>query len=127
MKILVATALTQGIARMTTTTASRVSWCGCKTHAIGTPTIPLGRAAAGAPSQERHRTGSTTTAMVVESDMTRDDVVLAFRTSLADGGWPVEWAETVADDNMEIAGQMPVGSILIHELDAFYLRGALLR
>ena len=47
--------------------------CGC------------GRGFAGAAS---HR--ATTAAMVVQSLLTRDDVVLAFRTSLSDGGWPVE-------------------------------------
>jgi hypothetical protein len=83
--------------------------CGC------------GRGFAGAAS---HR--ATTTAMVVESDMTRDDVVLAFRTSLSDGGWPVEWADEVADDNMVIAAQLPVGTIIVRKLEQFFLRGSLL-
>jgi hypothetical protein len=82
--------------------------CGC------------GRGFAGAAS---HR--ATTTAMVVESDMTRDDVVLAFETSLSDGGWPLAWAEDVADDNLEIAAQLPVGAIITRQLDDFLLRGAL--
>lgn len=84
--------------------------CGC------------GRGFAGAAS---HR--ATTTAMVVESDMTRDDVVLAFRTSLPDGGWPLQWAEDVADDNLEIAAQLPAGTIIVRKLDEFFLRGALIR
>ena len=84
--------------------------CGC------------GRGFAGAAS---HR--ATTTAMVMESEMTRDDVILAFETSLRDGGWPIGWAREVADDNLEIAGQLPVGSIITHKLNAFFLRGALLR
>lgn len=70
---------------------------------------------------------ATTTAMVVESDITRDDVVLAFQTSLVDGGWPLEWAEVVADDNLEIAAQLPLGSIIIHKIDQFFLRGELIR
>ncbi len=82
--------------------------CGC------------GRGFAGAAS---HR--ATTTAMVVQSDMTRDDVVLAFETSLSDGGWPLAWAEDVADDNLEIAAQLPVGAIITRQLDDFLLRGAL--
>jgi hypothetical protein len=65
--------------------------------------------------------------MIVESGLTRDDVVLAFKTSLADGGWPVDWAEEVADDNLEIASQLPVGSNITRKLDNFFLRGALLR
>ena len=31
--------------------------------------------------------------------MSRADLVLAFRTSLADGGWPIDWADAVADEN----------------------------
>jgi len=64
--------------------------------------------------------------MVVDSEMSRDDVVLAFRTSLGDGGWPIEWAEDVADDNLSLAAQLPLGAIIIRELDDFYLRGAIL-
>ena len=82
--------------------------CGC------------GRGFAGAAS---HR--ATTTAMVVETEMTREDVVLAFDTSLGDGGWPRSWAEDVADDNLEIAAQLPVGTIITRRLDDFFLRGAL--
>lgn len=84
--------------------------CGCR------------RGFAGAAS---HR--ATTTAMAVESQLTRDDVVLAFRTSLADGGWPTAWAEDVADDNLEIAGQLRAGSIIVRDGDEFFLRGALFR
>ena len=82
--------------------------CGC------------GRGFAGAAS---HR--ATTTAMVVETEMTREDVVLAFDTSLGDGGWPRSWAEDVADDNLEIAAQLPVGAIITRRLGEFFLRGAL--
>lgn len=82
--------------------------CGC------------GRGFAGAAS---HR--ATTTAMVVESEMSRDDVVLAFQTSLDDGGWPVAWAEDVADENLEIAARLPVGAIITRKLENFFVRGAL--
>jgi len=58
--------------------------------------------------------------------MTRDDVVLAFRTSLADGGWPVEWADEVADENLEIAAELPAGTIIVRKLESYFLRGALL-
>ena len=83
--------------------------CGC------------GRGFAGAAS---HR--ATTTAMVVESPMTRDDVVIAFRTSLSDGGWPIEWADDVADENLEIAAKLPAGAIIVRKLENYFLRGALL-
>ena len=53
----------------------------------------------GAASRVAASHRATTTAMVVESEMTRDDVVLAFQTSLSDGGWPTEWAADVADDS----------------------------
>ena len=126
MKILVATALTQGTSPddYHFCVEGELVWlqdpcdrdkndpdgpCGC------------GRGFAGAAS---HR--ATTTAMVVESDMTRDDVVVAFRTSLPDGGWPVEWADEVAEDNMEIAAQLPVGTIIIRKLEQFFVRGSLL-
>jgi hypothetical protein len=127
MKILVATQLTQG------TSPNDYHYCiegelvwlqePCDRDKKN-PDEPCGcgRGFAGAAS---HR--ATTTAMVVESPMTREDVVLAFQTSLQDGGWPVEWAEEVADDNLEIAGQLPVGSIITRKLDQFFLRGALLR
>ena len=59
--------------------------------------------------------------------MTRDDVALAFQTSLSDGGWPIEWADEVADENLEIAAKFPVGTIIIRELEKYFLRGALLR
>ena len=82
--------------------------CGC------------GRGFAGTAS---HR--ATTTAMVVESEMSRADLVLAFQTSLDDGGWPVAWAEDVADENLEIAARLPVGAIVTRKLEKFFVRGAL--
>jgi hypothetical protein len=84
--------------------------CGCS------------RGFAGAAS---HR--ATTTAMVVDSGMTRDDVVLALRTSLHDGGWPSEWAEDVADENLEIAAALPAGTIIVRKFEEYFLRGALIR
>ena len=68
--------------------------------------IPPDRAAAVEISPELHRTEQRRRRWS-ESPMTRDDVVLAFRTSLADGGWPVEWADEVADENLEIAAELP--------------------
>lgn len=122
MRILVATAHTQGTnpSDYHYCVEGELVWiqepchrgdeCGCA------------RGFAGAAS---HRT--TTTAMVVESELTRDDVVLAFSTSLPDGGWPVAWAEDVADDNLEIAAGLPVGAIIVRSRDELFLRGALFR
>jgi hypothetical protein len=81
--------------------------CGC------------GRGFAGAAS---HR--ATTTAMVVESEMSRRELVLAFETSLGDGGWPTVWAEEVADENLEIAAELPVGAIITRKLENYFVRGA---
>ncbi|WP_029118158.1 hypothetical protein [Mycobacterium sp. URHB0044] len=81
--------------------------CGC------------GRGFAGAAS---HR--ATTTAMVVESEMTREDMILAFTTSLGDGGWPTGWAADVADENLELAGRLPAGTVIERRLDAFCVRAA---
>jgi hypothetical protein len=127
MKILVATGLTQGTnpSDYHYCIEGELVWvqepcardrrdpdggCGC------------GRGFAGAAS---HR--ATTTALVVESELTPDEVVLAFQTSLPDGGWPFEWGQDVADDNLEIAAQLPVGTIIVRKLDEFFLRGALIR
>jgi hypothetical protein len=79
--------------------------CGC------------GRGFAGAAS---HR--ATTTATVVESEMTRGDVILAFQTSLGDGGWPLNWAQDVADDNLAIANDLPVGAVIGRRIDGFLVR-----
>jgi hypothetical protein len=123
MKILVATGLTQG------TETNDYHYCvegelvwvqePCDRDRID-PDGPCGcgRGFAGAAS---HR--ATTTAMVVESELTYDDMVLAFQTSLVDGGWPIDWAEAVADENLELAGRLPAGTVIERRLDAFCVRG----
>ena len=126
MKILVATGLTQG------TSPDDYHYCVerelvwiqepcCKEVRDPASSCGCSRGFAGAAS---HR--ATTTAMVVDSEMSRDDVVLAFSTSLPDGGWPLAWAEEIADDNLEIAAQLPVGSIIVRKFEEFFLRGALI-
>ena len=127
MKILVATGLTQGTnpSDYHYCVEGELVWiqepcdrdrrnpdggCGC------------GRGFAGAAS---HR--ATTTAMVVESELTRGDLVLAYRTSLEDGGWPAEWAEDVTDDVLELIAPLRPGTIVVRKLDDFFLRGALFR
>jgi hypothetical protein len=126
MKILVATVLTQGTESNDYhyCVEGELVWiqepcdrdrndpdggCGC------------GRGFAGAAS---HR--ATTTATVIESALTRADVVLAFQTSLVDGGWPIEWAQDVADENLAIADDLPVGTVIGRRLDGFLVRAALL-
>lgn len=75
------------------------------------------RGFAGAAS---HR--ATSTAYVADSDMTLADLVLAFETSLDDGGWPVEWADGVAADNVRLAAQFPPGTVIDRCLDIFSAR-----
>lgn len=126
MRILVATGLTQGVKPNDYhhCVEGELVWiqepcsrdkddpdgpCGC------------GRGFAGASS---HR--ATTTAMVVESEMSREEMVLAFRTSLRDGGWPIEWAEGATDENLEIASWAPVGTVIERRLDGFCVRAVTL-
>ena len=125
MKILVATQFTQGME------ADDYHFCiegelvwiqePC-TRDHNDPGGPCGcsRGFAGAAS---HR--ATTSATVVASELTRGDVVLAFQTSLVDGGWPIEWAEEVADDNLAIAEELPVGTVIGRRLDGFLVRAVL--
>jgi hypothetical protein len=60
--------------------------------------------------------------MVVASDLSREDLVLAFKTSLADGGWPADWAEVVTDKNLDIASRWPAGTVVERRLDGFNSR-----
>jgi hypothetical protein len=127
MKILVATGLTQGmeVNDYHYCIEGELVWiqepcdrdrrnpdgpCGC------------GRGFAGAAS---HR--ATTTAIVVESEMTPAEMVLAFETSLGDGGWPTAWARDVTDENLELAGRLPTGTVIERRLDAFCVRAETLR
>lgn len=123
MKVLVATALTQG-ARAGDyhhCVDGELVWVQepCDRDLRNPAQMPCGcgRGFAGAAS---HR--ATTTARVVDSALTRDELVLAFRTSLADGGWPREWAEDVADDNVFAASQFPAGTVVERRLDLLFSR-----
>jgi hypothetical protein len=126
MKILVATELTQGTAPddYHYCVEGELVWiqepcardredpngpCGC------------GRGFAGAASHK-----ATTTALIVDSDMTREEMVLAFETSLVDGGWPGEWAEHCTHENLDIANTGPVGTIVERCLDQFFMRAIVL-
>jgi hypothetical protein len=123
MNVLVATSLTQGVRQgdYHYCIEGELVWvqepcdrdlrnpegpCGC------------GRGFAGAAS---HR--ATSTAVVVDSELTREDLILAFKTSLDDGGWPVEWAEAVVDENIHLANQFPAGTVVERRLDRFTPRG----
>jgi hypothetical protein len=122
MRILVATALTQGMRSndYNYCIPGEPVWiqepcdrdrqnpdggCGC------------GRGFAGAAS---HR--ATTTAQIADLDITRGELVLAMRTSLADGGWPTEWAEEVTDDNLIMAAMFPTGTVIERRLNGFMPR-----
>jgi hypothetical protein len=122
MKILVATGITQGMwpTDYHYCVEGELVWmqepcvrdrddpdgpCGC------------GRGFAGAAS---HR--ATTTAMVIESELTRDEIILAFQTSLRDGGWPVEVATDVADENIAIADGLAEGTVIGRLIDDLPVR-----
>lgn len=124
MKILVATALTQGARGndYNYCVPGELVWvqepcdrdrrdpdggCGC------------GRGFAGLAS---HR--ATTTAQVVDADITREELVLAMRTSLADGGWPPDWAEEIADENLTMAAAFTTGTVIERRLEEFAPRAA---
>ncbi|MUL63633.1 hypothetical protein BOO86_04090 [Mycobacterium sp. CBMA 234] len=124
MKILVATALTQGVRGndYNYCVTGELVWvqepcdrdrrdpeggCGC------------GRGFAGLAS---HR--ATTTAQVVDADMTREELVLAMRTSLTDGGWPLDWAEAIADENLAMAAAFATGTVIERRLEEFWPRAA---
>lgn len=124
MKILVATKLTQGTRSndYNYCVPGELVWvqepcgrdrrdpdggCGC------------GRGFAGVAS---HR--ATTTAQVVEVDFTRAELIAAMQTSLADGGWPQDWAAEVVDDNLTIASAFPAGTVIERRLDGFQARAA---
>jgi hypothetical protein len=124
MKVLVATALTQG-ARVNDydyCVPGELVWvqdpcdrdrrnpdggCGC------------GRGFAGVAS---HR--ATTTAQIVEVDFPRHELIVAMQTSLSDGGWPPDWAADIVDDNLTIASAFPVGTVIERRLDKFRPRTA---
>lgn len=124
MKILVATALTQGArgSDYNYCVPGELVWvqdacdrdrldpeggCGC------------GRGFAGLAS---HR--ATTTAQVIDAEMTRQELVLAMRTSLTDGGWPPEWAEEIADENLAMAAAFETGTVIERRLEEFWPRNA---
>ena len=47
---------------------------------------------------------------------------LAYETTLADGGWPVESAEDFVEDNIYAASQFPVGAVVGRRLDVLISR-----
>ena len=83
------------------------------------PSMPCGcgRGFAGVAS---HR--GTTTALIVDSELTRDDIMLAMQTSLADGGWPVAWADEVTDHMLELASLWTAGTVIQRRLEWFRAR-----
>ena len=56
--------------------------------------------------------------------VTRDELVLALRTSLIDGGWPPDWAEEIADENLAMAAAFPTGTVIERRLEEFWPRAA---
>lgn len=128
MKVLVATAWTQG-AR-----SSDYHWCvegelvwigiACARDVREMSSGPdstggcgCGRGFAGMNS---HR--ATTTARVAELDMSRDEYLEAFRSSLASGGWNAEAAEDLASEMLGIAADFPLNAVMERCLDVVRCR-----
>ncbi len=131
MRVLVATEATQGARE------DDYSWatpgelvmfgtvCAADLRGTGAP-CGCGRAFAGLHSER-----ATTTAEVVESAMSLDDLVLAFRDSLGRGGWldfggsPQEVSDVIHEALMEVllvADRFPAGTVIGTHLGAQYVR-----
>ena len=131
MKVLVATEATQGAREddYSWATPGELVMFGavCATDLRGTgEPCGCGRAFAGLHSER-----ATTTAEVVDSRLTLDDLVLAFRDSLDRGGWPdvgsssQEVADVVHEALMEVllvADRYPVGTVIGTRLGVQYVR-----
>jgi len=61
---------------------------------------------------------------VADLTLTRDELITAMRTSLANGGWPAEWAAVVIDENLAFASVHPTGTVIEREFDEFRARAA---
>lgn len=59
---------------------------------------------------------ATTTAKVVDVDLSEDDYFDAVRTSLEERGWSIDDAEDLADWLLCLADSFPVGAIVEHRL-----------
>jgi len=120
MKVLVATARTQGARR------NDYNWC-VEGELLWTqepcaddrrnPDGPCG-CGRGFAGMNSHR--ATTTAVVAElPQLDRAGFVLALRASLGDQGWPAVWADELADGLIELAGLWPVGTVIERRVDEF--------
>jgi hypothetical protein len=116
MKVIVATARTQGVR------ANDYFWCVegellwfgqmcAQGRKDPDGRCGCGRGFAGLSS---HR--ATTTAAVRDLDITWDEFVLALRSSLEEQGWDADWAEHDAKVLAEIASSYPDGVVLERRL-----------
>ena len=120
MKVLVATALTQG------ERPGDDNWCiegelvwvqePCASDRRD-PDGPCG-CGRGFAGMSSHR--PTTTCRVAEiPDFSREDMIVALEASLRDGGWPTEWAVELADGMLELASLWPEGTVIDRRIDDF--------
>lgn len=120
MKVLVATALTQG------ERPGDDNWCiegelvwvqePCASDRRD-PDGPCG-CGRGFAGMSSHR--PTTTCRVAEiPEFSREDMIMALRASLRDGGWPTEWAVELADGMLELASLWPEGAVIDRRIDDF--------
>ncbi|MFP5070605.1 hypothetical protein ACLFMI_13160 [Pseudonocardia nantongensis] len=122
MKVLVATARTQGTRSNDYhhCTEGELVWIGLVCSADRADPdggCGCGRGFGGLNS---HRV--TTTAQVVELAMSGADHVEAFRSSLEQQGWGAELGEEIAGDMAELVADLPVGTVVERRLDDVVIR-----
>jgi hypothetical protein len=120
MKVLVATALTQG------ERPGDDNWCiegelvwvqePCASDRRD-PDGPCG-CGRGFAGMSSHR--PTTTCRVAEiPEFSREDMIMALQASLRLEGWPTEWAVELADGMLELASLWPEGAVIDRRIDDF--------
>lgn len=121
IKALVATAATQGVR------TDDYNWC-VEGELVWFPPTCCGLDDAKRCGCERGFGGlssrrATTTAMVSELNLTRDDYVEALRSSVADQGYCPHGTAEVADLMLALAQGFPTGAVVEKDLESIRLRG----
>lgn len=117
MRVLVATSRTQGwrSSDYHCCTEGELVWIGlvCPKDRRD----PDGGCGCGRGFSGMHSHRATSTAVVVDRPMSRDDFVLALADSLAQQGWEFRFADAIADELLNLAAYFPVGTVVERRLD----------
>jgi hypothetical protein len=65
---------------------------------------------------------ATTTALVRDVGMSRDEYIAAVRTSLDDQGWGIASAEPIASEMLAVASALPLDVVIERRLDSIQVR-----